>query len=177
MKSWFIFSLMLLLILFSASVARANIILPAVANQFAVSFVVSFYWSVLLALAILSIETLFIRNCLSIKIAASFFVSFLLNFASSVAGVFIMSMTFVIPVFQYENMRLGTYLGMVPGYLLTVLLEGIILLLIVWIFRKKKTAAGVMKVTAIMNFFSYLLILTGVLLADVLTGGKNFQYW
>ena len=78
-------------------------------------------------------------------------------------------------VFSYGNMRLGTYLGLIPGYILTVLLEGVVLFLIARVIKRKVKIIDCAKTSMFMNFFSYLVILAGIFIVDFFTGGKYFQ--
>ena len=72
-------------------------------------------------------------------------------------------------------MRLGTYLGLIPGYVSTVLLEGLLLFLITLVIKRKPLMTISMKTSAIMNFFSYMIILFGILIVDFMTKGANFE--
>jgi|GEM_PF-1866590 len=173
----YFFTVVLILLLISTE-AHADVIFPAIANQFMVSAVVPSYWSVVMAIVILSIETFFIKKLLSTGIVSSFAGSVLVNLASSVVGVFISAFAFsafASGIFAYKDMRLGTYLGMIPGYILTVLLEGTLLFMIALMIKKKVKMIECIRTSALMNFFSYLIILTGVFIADVVTSGGIFK--
>ncbi|MBU0547310.1 MAG: hypothetical protein KJ710_03600 [Candidatus Omnitrophica bacterium] len=165
-----------LFLLFKATNVYANIVFPAIANQFAVSFVVGFYWSVVMALLILFIEAFFIRKLLSLNYFIAFIFSFIINLISSFAGVIITAFTFGHGrnIFAYGNMKFGTYLGLIPGYVLTVLFEGLILALCVSLLKREKRASDCFKISALMNFYSYLILLVGIIAADIMTKGNNF---
>ncbi len=125
---------------------------------------------------ILLIETYFIQELFSCKFIPGFVLSFLINFASSLAGIFLLALPFVSAnVLAYGNMRLGTYLGLVPGYLFTVIIEILLLLFIVFSLKQKVKNKEVIKVSFIMNFFSYVIIVTGIAIADYLTKGEIFK--
>jgi hypothetical protein len=101
----------------------------------------------------------------------------MLNLISSVAGVIITAIHFGHGgnIFAYGNMKFGTYLGMIPGYIVTVLLEGLFLVLCVFLLKREKRALDCFKTSALMNFCSYLILLAGILIADIVTKGKNFN--
>jgi hypothetical protein len=165
------------LLLFKTADVYADIVFPAIANQFAVAFVVGFYWSVVMALLILFIEAAFIKNLLSLNYFTALIFSFIINLISSVAGVIITAIPFGHGgnIFAYGNMKFGTYLGLIPGYILTVLLEGSVLVLCALLLKRKKTALECFKTSALMNFCSYLVLLAGIIIADVMTKGNNFN--
>jgi len=169
------------MVLFCVRDSYANLVFPAVAHQFMVSLVIPSYWSIVMALLILIVETFFIKKLFTVNYIISFIFSFIINAISSIAGAFIVTF-FEFParkisggIFAYANMRLGTYVGMVPGYILTVLLEGVLLFLIALIMKKKLKMSPCMKTSAIMNCFSYLIIIIGVIIADIMTKGANFK--
>ena len=159
----------------------ADLVFPAIAHQFMISLVVPSYYSVIIAVLILLVESFFIQKILVINYIISFIISFIINLISSIAGVFIVTLLegwtrdICMGLFGYSNMRLGTYLGMIPGYILTVLLEGVLLFLIALIIRNKQKIISCMKTSAIMNCCSYLIILIGVIIADIMTKGANFK--
>jgi hypothetical protein len=166
--------------------AYANVIFPAIARQFMVSMVVPSYYSVAMAVLILLIEAFFIHKLFTVNYIISFVISFIINLISSVVGAFLTGAIFgvggregILGILGYNNMRLGTYLGMLPGYVLTVLLEGLLLfligLMVNLIIKRKISMAACMKTSAIMNFFSYLVIIVGVFIADLVTKGANFK--
>lgn len=172
-----IIAAILSLLLFKSANVYADIVFPAIANQFAIAFVVGFYWSVVMALLILFIETVFIKNLLSLNYFTAFIFSFIINLISSVAGVVITAIPFGHGgnIFAYGNMKFGTYLGLIPGYILTVLLEGLVLVICVLLLKREKRALDCFKTSAWMNFCSYLVLLVGIIIADVLTKGNNFN--
>jgi hypothetical protein len=157
---------------------HANIVFPAIAQQFMASVVIRSYWSVVLAALIVIIETIFLKRLLSLNSGFSFLASFAVNLISSVCGIIIVT---VLPIYHkgsilaYSNMRLGTYLGLLPGYLLTIVLEGLVLVWIARLIAKKVNISRCMKMSAIMNLISYLILLVGIVIADVMTGGQNFK--
>jgi len=162
-------------LLFKATNVYADIVFPAIANQFAVSFVVGSYWSVVMALLIVLIEAIFIKQLLSLNYLIAFIYSFIINLISSAVGILITSIPYYGEnIFAYDNMRFGTYLGLIPGYILTVLLEGLLLILCVLLLKRKKKALDCFKTSALMNFCSYLILLIGIIIADVVTKGNNF---
>ncbi|MFA5200469.1 MAG: hypothetical protein WC442_06180 [Candidatus Omnitrophota bacterium] len=168
-------------ILFFTESLYADIVFPAIAHQFMVSLVVPSYYSIVLAVLIILVETFFIQRLFTLNFIISVILSFIINLISSVAGVFtvifleVWTRDICMGIFGYSNMRLGTYLGMIPGYVLTVLLEGILLFLITPIIRKKLQIMDCIKTSALMNVCSYLIILIGVALADIITKGANFK--
>jgi len=168
-------------LLFFSTKAYADIVFPAIAHQFMVGMVVPSYYSVIMAVLILLIETFFIQKLFAINYIISFIVSFIVNLISSILGVFIVGFLelgtryICMGLFGYSNMRLGTYLGMIPGYLLTVLCEAALLFQIALMIKKKVKTTECIKTSAIMNFLSYLIILIGVIIADIVTKGANFK--
>lgn len=164
----------LIILLSSVCNAYANIVFPAIAHQFMVSIVVPSYWSMILAILILIIESLFISKLFRLNFIFSFILSFFINLISSVSGVFITNF-FSDGIFAYKNMKLGTYLGMIPGYVLTVILEGLLLFLISLLIKIKIRLFNCIKTSIIMNLFSYLILLAGILIADFATKGKVFN--
>jgi hypothetical protein len=171
----------IVMLLFIGKNSYADIVFPAIAHQFMVSLVVPSYYSVIMAVLVLLVETLFIQKLFTVNYIFSFVISFMINLISSIVGVFVVSLfepamrVIGIGIFGYSNMRLGTYLGMIPGYILTVLLEGVLLFLIALVIRKKSEIISCLKVSTIMNFCSYLIILIGIIIADFMTKGANFK--
>lgn len=170
-----------LFVVFLCEKAQADIVFPAIAHQFAVSLVIPSYYSILLAVAVLIIEGFFIKRFFIKNWFYSLGLAFLINFASSILGVFIVSFlefftrSICMGIFGYANMRIGTYLGMMPGYVITVLVEW--LLLLNWTLLRCKNrfeSKNLFKLSLMMNFSSYLILLLGIFLADILTHGKNF---
>lgn len=162
--------------------AQANIVFPAIAHQFMVSLVIPSYYSVLLAVLVLLVEAYFIKKFFQKNWIFALGWSFLINFISSIAGVFIVTFleyptrALCMGIFGYSNMRLGTYLGMVPGYFITVLIEWLLLLLLTKLFFKNKyEPMNLFNLSLIMNICSYLLLLAGIFLADIMTNGQNFK--
>jgi hypothetical protein len=160
-----------------ATDAFANLVFPAIANQFAVAFVLGSLWAALIALAILIVETLFIKKLLSCGFLSAFGDSFFVNLASSFLGIFIFGIFLGSGkgIFAYGNMRLGTYLGLVPGYVLTVLIEGLLLMACAMLLRRRLKVPDFFKVSALMNLCSYLILLASIMAADILTNGQNFN--
>ncbi|MDD5596135.1 MAG: hypothetical protein PHY94_07855, partial [Candidatus Omnitrophica bacterium] len=122
------------------------------------------------------------RSLFSMNFIWSFIISFLLNFISSIAGVVLTSLVFgssrlsgIAGVLGYKNMRLGTYLGLIPGYILTVILEGCLLILIALMVDNKIKKAAIFKTSVLMNLFSYIIIFIGIIIADIATGGQVFK--
>ena len=146
-----------------------------------VSLVVPYYYSVLLAIAVLFTEGFFIKKYFQKNWVYGFGVSFLINLISSVLGFLILAFleyptrAICMGIFGYENMRLGTYLGMIPGYFVTVVVEWLFLLCWARLFCKDKfEPKKLINLTIIVNFFSYLVLLGGVFIADIMTHGQNF---
>ncbi len=162
--------------------AQADIVFPAIAHQFMVSLVIPSYYSVLLAIFVLLIEAFFIKRFFQKNWIYGFGWAFLINLISSIAGIFIvtflegMTRDICMGVFGYHNMRLGTYLGMIPGYFITVLMEWLLLLLLTKLFSKNKyEPRNLFNLSLMMNICSYLLLLAGIFLADIMTNGQNFK--
>lgn len=164
--------------------AQADLVFPAIVNQFMISGVVPSCYSVILAILVLLIESYFLNKFWNKNWFVSFVLAFMINLLSSIAGIFILMRYWFlfIPreitsgIFEYTNMRLGTYLGMIPGYFLTVLVEWILLMLLAKIFfRGKSGLKPLLKLSATMNAFSYLILLLGIAIADILTKGQNFK--
>lgn len=155
----------------------ANIVFPAISHQFMMTMVTAQY-SVLLAAVILAVETFFIKKILNIGVFVSFLFSFLVNLVSSFVGVMLTAVLFGRSgsgIFGYSNMRLGTYIGLIPGYMLTVVIEWLILFFLVKAADKNVRAGTVFKSSLIMNFFSYCVIFLGVAAADLITKGEIFN--
>ena len=175
----------ILVIIFTLSYIRsahADLAFPAISHQFAVSMVIPAYYSIVLAVLILFIEGYFIKEFLLKSWIYGFGVSFLINLFSSILGIFITSFLEVMTrgickgIFGYNNMRLGTYIGMIPGYGLTVLVEWLMLLCWVKCLCKNKfEPKNLFILSSKMNFFSYLILLAGIFIADVMTKGQNFR--
>ncbi|MBF0387532.1 MAG: hypothetical protein HQL20_06715 [Candidatus Omnitrophica bacterium] len=110
----------------------ADLVLPAIANQFAVSFAfigAGWWCSIIVGLLIVLVEAHFVKRLLTIKLPLAFVLSFMINFVTSVVGIMIAAFAFSGQnIFAYGDMRFGTYLGMIPGYVFTVLIEGLLLL-------------------------------------------------
>lgn len=165
------------LLLISHDRAYANLVFPAIAQQFMVSGIIPAYWSIVMAALILIIETVFIKKLLLLNLFFSFLTSFAVNLLSSVCGIIIVSM---LPIhlkgniLSYGNMRLGTYIGLLPGYILTVCLEGLLLIVLSKIVLKKVKKTTCMRTSMIMNLLSYAVLLMGIFTADILTHGQNF---
>ncbi len=160
---------------------QADLVFPAITHQFAASLVIPSYYSILLAVFVLLIEAYFIKKFFSRTFFYGFGLSFLINLFSSILGFVIVSCLeswardISIGIFSYDNMRLGTYLGMIPGYGITVLVEWLMLLAWVKLFcRNKFEPKNLFKLSLIMNFCSYLVLLFGILMADIITHGRNF---
>ena len=175
----------LLLLLLSSLVcqkSQADIVFPAIAHQFMVSLVFPSYYSVLLAVLVLLIEGFFIKKYFGKNWIYGLGLSFLINLISSVFGVFVVTFlefptrAMCMGIFGYQNMRLGTYLGMFPGYFLTVLVEWLLLLCWAKLFSKDKfEPKNLLNLSVMMNFFSYLVLFFGVFIADIVTHGQNFK--
>lgn len=168
-----------LLFIFLHSNAYANMTFPAIAHQFMVSNVVPFYYSVLIAILILAIETYFIKKLLSCRLIQGFTLSFVVNLASSIVGLLLSGIILAISPLAarylgYGNMRLGTYLGLMPGYILTIIIEGIFLLVIAHLMHKEVPRKAVFRISVFMNLFSYFVLLAGILISDILTKGEIF---
>ena len=156
--------------------AHADIVFPAIANQFAVTFVIGFYWSILIALLILVIETFFIKKLLNLNIFPTIVFSFGVNLLSSIAGVLIAS--FAVHgknIFAYGNMRFGTYLGMIPGYGFSVLIEGLLLIVCASLLKRSVSLSNCLKISASMNLCSYMLLLLSIFIADFVSKGQVFN--
>lgn len=182
MKNSKISCLALLFSLFFIGEACANIVFPAISHQFMISMVVRSYYSVVMAVLILIVEAFFIRKLFAVNFIWSFLVSFAINLISSLIGIILTgvlfgkgSLTGIFGVLGYRNMRLGTYLGLVPGYLLTVILEGLLLVLIALLVRKKLGIRAIFKTSLVMNVYSYIIIALGVLIADIISKGAVFK--
>jgi hypothetical protein len=174
--------LLLLFFIFLSEEAHADIVFPAIAYQFMVSFIVPSYYSVLLAVLVLLVEAFFMKKFLSRTGAESLGLSFLINLFSSILGFFIVTFLepftreIVMGIYGYSNMRMGIYFGMLPGYVITVLVEWLFLLgWVKWVYRVKYEAKDLIKLSLIMNFFSYVILLGGVFFAAMITQGQNFQ--
>lgn len=161
---------------------QADVVFPAIAHQFAASLVIPSYYSILLAIFVLLIEVYFIKKFFLITFLYGFGLSFLINLFSSILGLvivtFLESLTreICMGIFSYSNMRLGTYLGMIPGYGITVLIEWLMLLTWAKLFcRNKFEPKNLFKLSLIMNFCSYLVLLFGILMADIITHGRSFH--
>jgi len=161
-------------ILFFSKTAHADMVFPAIAHQFMIISVIPSYWPIVMAALILIVEAFFIKKLLSISFILSLINSFAINLISSIAGIFITNV-FSSGIFAYDNMRAGTYLGLIPGYILTVLLEAALLFLITLLIKQKLKVDSLIKTTMTMNFFSYLIILLGMIIADIITKGANFS--
>jgi hypothetical protein len=162
--------------------AYANLVFPAIAHQFMVSAVVPSYYSVLIAVLILIVEAGFIRKLFAVNFFLALSISFVINLISSAVGIFLAAVFFgngglegIMGVLGYKSMRAGTYLGLIPGYVFTVLLEGVLLILMAKLIKIKIGITSVFKVSAFMNSCSYGIILAGVIISDFLTKGKVFQ--
>ncbi|MDD4899547.1 MAG: hypothetical protein PHT31_02930 [Candidatus Omnitrophica bacterium] len=162
--------------------AYANVVFPAIANQFMVSVVVRSYYSVIMAILILFIEATFIRKLFLLNFIWSFIIAFVINFLSSVAGMALTGLSFgsgrltgIAGILGYKDMRLGTYLGLIPGYFLTVILEWCLLILVALIISSKVKRAAIFKTSVLMNLFSYIIIFAGIIIADIATGGQVFK--
>jgi len=167
----------LILVLFYTNNVYADLVFPAIANQFMVAFVVGFYWSILIAVTILIVEACFIKKLLSVKLFQAFWYSFLVNLGSCIVGIIIVTIPFSggRNIFSYGNMRLGTYLGLIPGYILTVLIEGLLLIACAKTQKLNLKKVDCFRTSAVMNFFSYLILLVCIMIADSLTKGQNFH--
>ena len=178
-----------LCLLFFVKNSYADMVLPAILHQFMISMIVPFYYSVILAVLIVSVETFFLQRLFTTKkslfnFILNFVLSFIINLLSSILGALILVLLnehrgdIFSGVFGYADMRLGTYLGMIPGYALTVLIEGILLFLIAQIINliieRKLKFISCMKTSIIMNCCSYLILLIGVIIVDIMTKGSNF---
>ena len=171
-----LFSSFLLVSLFLCGKVHANIVFPAISHQFMISSIVQSYHSILMAVMILLIETYFIQELFSCKFIAGFALSFLINLASSLAGIFLLALPFAgANVLAYGNMRYGTYLGLIPGYIFTVIIEILLLVFIAFAIKQKNKGREIIKLSVIMNFFSYIIIIAGIAIADYLTKGEIFK--
>ncbi|MCK9573048.1 MAG: hypothetical protein M0R20_01415 [Candidatus Omnitrophica bacterium] len=169
-------------VLFFIKNSYADMVFPLISHQFIVRLAVPPYYSIIMAALILLIEVFFIRNLFATSYIISFFFSFIVNLISSIAGVFIifcldLLVLIGIELFSYFTMRLGIYLGIILGYVLTVLLEGVLLFPIALVIKKRVKMSSCMKTSAIMNLCSYLIILIGVIITDIFTKGANFQIY
>ena len=172
-------SVIFLLVMFNAINAYADIVLPAIANQFAVSFALNgegWGCSIIIGILILIVEAFFIKKLLFLSFSSAFGYSFAINLASSFVGILITSFAFSGKnIFAYGNMRFGTYLGMIPGYVFTVLIEGLLLILCSALLKRSNKVSECFKTSVIMNFCSYLILLVSLIVADFLTKGQNFH--
>lgn len=155
--------------------AYANMIFPAVSRQFA-SYFVTGYYSIAIAIAILAIEARFLQKLLSFRYVWAFVLSFICNTISSFSGFYWSTIFPNSSIFAYGNMRLGTYLGLIPGYALTVVVEGIFLTVLFCLITEKTRPRTVFKTSMIMNLASYGILLIAILCADWLSHGKIFSY-
>ena len=170
----------LMALLFSTQMAYADIVLPAIANQFVVMFAFAgagWWCAIIVAFLILIVETFFIKKLLSLNSSSAFGYSFAINFVSSVAGLVITLIPFSSGknIFAYGDMRLGTYLGMIPGYVITVLIEWLLLIWCSEALKRNNKKFDCFKTSGGMNFCSYLILLVSLIIADVLTKGQNFH--
>lgn len=173
---------MLLFCLFLTEIAYANIVFPAIAHQFMVSMVVRSYYSVVMAVLILAIEAFFIRRLFLINFIWCLILAFTINLISSVFGVILTSVFFgrgdlvgISGILGYKDMRLGTYLGLIPGYVITFVLEGFLLALFALLIKRKLKLTSIFRASIVMNLFSYIVILLGVFIADIATRGQVFR--
>ena len=162
--------------------AYADLVFPAIAHQFMVSMVVPSYYSIILAVMILAIEAYFIKKLFAVSFVFSFVLSFIVNLISSAAGAFLTTIFFgrgglegIMGILGYRDMRFGTYLGLVPGYIFTVILEGFLLILSGKLINKETRLKPVFKTSTFMNLYSYAIILISIVFADILTKGKVFR--
>jgi len=168
---------LLLLTIFNVVDAHADVVFPAISKQFAVTLVLGNYWAFLMAVTILAIEAVFIKKLFSCHIVVAFIASFGINFISSFVGILLSIFSFSgNHIFAYGNKRLGAYLGMGPGYVMTVIIELIVLLIVMNALKQKIRFLACLKTSILMNFCSYALLLAGIFIADVLTHGDAFRY-
>ena len=142
--------------------AYANIMVPPVMHQF-----MSFHWlglfSIFIGIAIIIIESFFIRKLLSTKSYRSFQISFFINAASTLLGPVLMYFFYSalyfygIPFGSYDKET--TWLAFIPGYVLTIIVEGLMLAQYAWIIKKEIQIKEVFKTATVMNFFSYLILM------------------
>jgi hypothetical protein len=167
----------LLFLLGLSSEAYANIVFPAISHQFTITVIIGRSPSLFVAILILLVEAMFIKKLLSMAFLKAFALSFLVNLITSVIGFFLLSFAFSGSghIFTYGNMKLGTYLGLIPGYILTVLIEGFLIKLLPLIRRKNIGFKSAFKTVAIMNAASYAIIFASVLIADLVTKGGCFK--
>jgi len=181
MKKIAIFFTLITLLLYQYS--YANLVFPAIADQFAVGTIVPFYYSIVLAVLILSIEAFFIKRLFLINNIRSFIISFIINFISSVAGTLWAALTFgagqegFLAILKgYEHTRIGTYLGLIPGYLFTFIFEGFLLILIGVCIKNKIGLKRAFKTSVLMNLYSYVILLIGIFIADIISKGRVFTF-
>ncbi len=173
MKTYFFLILFILLFPFQA---YADIIFPAIVRQFSITFVVGWCASIAIAFLIVLSETFFLKKLLHYKTLPTFLLSFIINFISSLAGFFLLFFPSDLNghILMYGNMRLGVYLSLPIGYLLTVMVEFLTLAMF-FILKKNLTLKSLLKTTTIMNAFSYLILLCAIIFADIISHGKCFQ--
>jgi len=151
--------------LFISKDAYANIMVPSVMHQF-----MSFHWlglfSIFVGVTIITIESFFVRKLLSIKRFRAFRISFFINAASTLLGpiliyFFYSALSFYGLPFNYDfySKEEVTWQAFIPGYVLTIIVEGLILLQYVWIIKREIQIKEVFKTALIMNFFSYLILM------------------
>lgn len=169
-----IFSLFMLI---DIANAYADISLPVVVGKFITLPFESRGWlcSIIVVILIIAIETFFVRKLLSLSFLSGFRFTFIINFVSSLFGFIITS----IPIYYtkhpppyHDNMELFI-MGMVPGYLITVLLEGLILIACSSGLQLRNRTFDCFKTSALMNFFSYLILLASVIIFDLLIQMHN----
>ena len=154
--------------------AFADMILPAIVYQFlGAGFGPSAFP---IALAILFIEAYFIKRLLTVRNIPAFIVSFWVNLISSAVGLVVLWTFFAKGMFGWDNMKLGVYIGMIPGYILTVMFECMLLIIAGLILRKKLSIEASLKISLEMNFYSYALLTVTVLVADLVTKGRFFDF-
>jgi hypothetical protein len=162
--------------------AQSNVVFGNALHEFSVSLIAPLYYLILLAIFVLFAEGYFIKKFFFKKILYGFGLAFLINFFSSILGVFIVNFLNFLTrhicglFFGYSTMKLGTYIVMIPGYVITVLAEWLLLLVWAKLFCKNKfEPKNLFKLSLIMNFCSYLVLLLGIFLVDIITHGQNFE--
>lgn len=147
--------------------AYANIVMPLVYYQFKFIDFLGRVWSVVIILLILTIETYFIRKLYQRNLLFCFVIACLANLLSCLFGIFVFSCAiqsfnrFSQGEFLFSTW--GIYVSFVPGYLLTVAIEWLILMLpLSFRINEKKKMGRSLKTSVFMNLYSYLLLVAAV---------------
>lgn len=166
--------LSLVWILFTANV-YADFTLPMQVVTILRFGYVGLWFSILSVALVITVEAYCIKKLLSTTFRAACGWSFIINAITSCMGFFLLF--FPLPFLDYAAKILGewfagVFFGLLPGYILTVAVEGLLLIGCSAILKRGRKAFDCYKTSVVMNFYSYLFLASSLIIAEFIKWGN-----